>query len=622
MFEKRRAERAVVENGYVETDPVTGRYGRFDEVLGKGATKTVSFSYRAFDEVNGTEVAWNQAMLCDMMRSPEALERMYSEVHLLSSLCHESIIKFHSSWIDVEHRTFNFITELFASGTLRQYRQRYQQVDIRAVKRWARQILEGLAYLHGHDPPVIHRDLKCDNIFVNGHLGQVKIGDLGLAATLRGAQCKHSVIGTPEFMAPELYEEEYNELADIYSFGMSVLEMLTSEYPYSECSNPAQIYKKVTSGKLPHAFYCIQDPEAKRFVGRCLQKVPGRSSAKELLLDPFLTFEDPAPKNPANDVKNIVSGNHDSLQVTYHHDLDPVVRTTDMTITGKMNTEDDAIYLKVQIADNEGNASNIYFHFDIVSDTPIDVANEMVKELDITDREPAEIAEMIAQAISAASMSGCKEGVLGDWPHVYNYVDDEQEGSSHPFYCLSSPASSQGSSVFGMSSSRGIFCKQHNHHQADWLGVTDGLMDDEDMSSIHSTKYSAVNYVSASEQESDGTVHHGEHQLITNSHESTRFCLEEDPAENESITNQLHRKCSASEEARGASSVRGGKRPVDSRRLMRNRSMIDVRSQLLHKALVEKLNKRMFNTVGSVENIDRVPGAIRWPSSVYLSRRL
>lgn len=48
-------------------------------------------------------------------------------------------------------------------------------------------------------------------------------------------------------MAPELYEEEYNELVDIYSFGMCVLEMLTSEYPYSECFNPAQIYKKVTS---------------------------------------------------------------------------------------------------------------------------------------------------------------------------------------------------------------------------------------------------------------------------------------------------------------------------------------------------------------------------------------
>ena len=71
-------------------------------------------------------------------------------------------------------------------------------MDIGAIKNWARQILKGLVYLHGHDPPVIHRDLKCDNIFVNGHLGQVKIGDLGLAAILRGSQC-HSVIGTMLF---------------------------------------------------------------------------------------------------------------------------------------------------------------------------------------------------------------------------------------------------------------------------------------------------------------------------------------------------------------------------------------------------------------------------------------
>jgi WNK lysine deficient protein kinase len=48
-------------------------------------------------------------------------------------------------------------------------------------------------------------------------------------------------------MAPELYEEEYNELVDIYSFGMCLLEMVTFEYPYSECTNAAQIYKKVTS---------------------------------------------------------------------------------------------------------------------------------------------------------------------------------------------------------------------------------------------------------------------------------------------------------------------------------------------------------------------------------------
>ena len=60
--------------------------------------------------------------------------------------------------------------------------------------------------------------------------------------------------GTPEFMAPEVYEEEYNELVDIYSFGMCILEMITFEYPYSECTNPAQIYKKVTSVRFLFLF--------------------------------------------------------------------------------------------------------------------------------------------------------------------------------------------------------------------------------------------------------------------------------------------------------------------------------------------------------------------------------
>ncbi len=55
------------------------------------------------------------------------------------------------------------------------------------------------------------------------------------------------VSGTPEFMAPEMYEEKYDEAVDVYAFGMCILEMTTSEYPYSECQNAAQIYRKVTS---------------------------------------------------------------------------------------------------------------------------------------------------------------------------------------------------------------------------------------------------------------------------------------------------------------------------------------------------------------------------------------
>ncbi len=48
-------------------------------------------------------------------------------------------------------------------------------------------------------------------------------------------------------MAPEMYEEHYDEAVDVYAFGMCMLEMATSEYPYKECSNAAQIYRRVTS---------------------------------------------------------------------------------------------------------------------------------------------------------------------------------------------------------------------------------------------------------------------------------------------------------------------------------------------------------------------------------------
>ena len=48
-------------------------------------------------------------------------------------------------------------------------------------------------------------------------------------------------------MAPEVYEEHYDEGVDVYAFGMCMMEMATLEYPYSECSGPAQIYRKVTT---------------------------------------------------------------------------------------------------------------------------------------------------------------------------------------------------------------------------------------------------------------------------------------------------------------------------------------------------------------------------------------
>jgi WNK lysine deficient protein kinase len=98
--------------------------------------------------------------------------------------------------------------------------------------------LKGLKHLHSKTPPIIHRDIKCDNIFINSNSGDIKIGDLGLSTSMKTSHTT-SVLGTPEFMAPELYEEKYGTEVDIYAFGMSVLEMLTREIPYKECNNPA-----------------------------------------------------------------------------------------------------------------------------------------------------------------------------------------------------------------------------------------------------------------------------------------------------------------------------------------------------------------------------------------------
>ncbi|XP_009603876.1 probable serine/threonine-protein kinase WNK4 isoform X2 [Nicotiana tomentosiformis] len=559
---------------YVEIDP-TARYGRFEEVLGKGAMKTV---YRAIDELLGMEVAWNQIKLNDLLHSPEDMERLYSEVHLLSTLNHHSIMRFYTSWIDVEHRTFNFITEMFTSGTLRGYRKKYQRVDIRAIKNWARQILEGLVYLHEHDPPVIHRDLKCDNIFVNGHLGQVKIGDLGLAAILRGSQRAHSVIGTPEFMAPELYEENYNELVDVYSFGMCMLEMLTGEYPYSECVNPAQIYKKVTSGKRPRAFYKVQDLDAQRFIRKCLEPASKRLSAKELMVDPFLVFDNVDGKSVTM-MQLQKPFLNDKIAIEDLH-LNEDAPRTNMTITGKLNPEDDTILIKVQIADKEGDVRNVYFPFDIVTDTPTEVANEMVKELEITDWKPYEIANMIDGEIS---------GLVPQWKkwnqfesadyHVLSYKDDDND-HHNPFRGFSSCSSSQ-------------------------VSLSGDMFDDtSSQSSSHSANYSNFNYFSDDENDPVTTSTKQSQPATAINHHTSRFCPGENSSTGQSLARMCYKQCKDMLELKRTSSTSKEKGKVDTRRLTRNKSLVDMRSQLLHKTLVEEVHKRrLFKTVGAVENI-------------------
>ncbi|PRQ16656.1 putative protein kinase WNK-NRBP family [Rosa chinensis] len=413
------------DSDFVEEDP-TGRFLRSDEILGRGAFKTV---YKAFDQVEGLEVAWSQVHVEDVLQTPEQLQRLYSEVHLLKSLKHENIIKFCNWWVDDKNKTINIITELFTSGSLRQYRRKHKCVELRAIKKWARQILRGLHYLHSHNPPIIHRDLKCDNIFVNGNQGEIKIGDLGLAIVMQQPTA-HSVIGTPEFMAPELYDEEYNELVDIYSFGMCMLEMVTCEYPYNECKNPAQIYKKVTNGIKPASLSKVSDPQVKQFIEKCLVPASMRLPAVELLKDPFLAIDNlkeitcaplgshnlmPVLLNTAQpearpmdvdaNYQKISAGSCrksvDATSISSNPSVLELQRFTEnnaFTLRAEKNA-DNTIALTLRIVDPCGHGKTIHFEFYLDSDTAISIAGEMAEQLGLSNDDVCVTAELVDSLI-------------------------------------------------------------------------------------------------------------------------------------------------------------------------------------------------------------------------------
>uniref|UniRef100_A0A665TJI4 non-specific serine/threonine protein kinase n=1 Tax=Echeneis naucrates TaxID=173247 RepID=A0A665TJI4_ECHNA len=226
----------------VSTSP-GGRFLKFDIELGRGSFKTV---YKGLDTDTWVEVAWCE--LQERKLSKAERQRFKEEAEMLKALQHPNIVRFYDFWESPVKgkKCIVLVTELMTSGTLKTYLKRFKVMKPKVLRSWCRQILKGLHFLHTRTPPIIHRDLKCDNIFITGPTGSVKIGDLGLA-TLKRASFAKSVIGTPEFMAPEMYEEHYDEAVDVYAFGMCMLEMATSEYPYSECQNAAQIYRKVTS---------------------------------------------------------------------------------------------------------------------------------------------------------------------------------------------------------------------------------------------------------------------------------------------------------------------------------------------------------------------------------------
>ena len=351
----------------------------------------------------------------ELVTSKEDRERLFREVEMLESIHHKNIMKIYASWVDKKKHNIDFITEMFTSGTLRQFRKRHKYLELKALKCWSRQILRGLLYLHGRTPPIIHRDLKCDNIFVNGNTGEVKIGDLGLACLMKvGQSTAHSVLGTPEFMAPELYEENYDERVDVYAFGMCLLELLTCEYPYAECANAAQVFRKVSAGKLPASISKITDPEARKFVESCLAPVDIRMSVHELLESKFLEESDTdAECKPVHMIRELLDKGDElpeSEEVQEGPESPSRMSTSDdghsrvcqCRVRVRPN-EDGTLTLRLKICDAEGCTKTIEFQYDHETDTSDGVAGEMVNEFGLSEGDVPVIAQEIEKELDYLS---------------------------------------------------------------------------------------------------------------------------------------------------------------------------------------------------------------------------
>lgn len=148
--------------------------------------------------------------------------------------------------------------------------------------------MKGLEYLH--DTRKIHRDIKAGNILLDRH-GNAKLADFGVSAQLMETYSKkQTTCGTPHWMSPEvLLKSEYNKKTDIWSLGITAIEMAEGDPPYSE--KPTVSVMFLIPKKPPQG---LSEPtkwskEFNNFVNRCLTiDSKRRPTAKELLLDPFI----------------------------------------------------------------------------------------------------------------------------------------------------------------------------------------------------------------------------------------------------------------------------------------------------------------------------------------------
>ncbi|KAM9325058.1 STE20-like serine/threonine-protein kinase [Gastrophryne carolinensis] len=254
--------------------------------LGDGAFGKV---YKAQNKETGILAA---AKVIDT-KSEDELEDYMVEIDILASCDHPNIVKL----LDAFYYENNLwiLIEFCAGGALDsvmlELERPLTEPQIRVV---CRQTLEALSYLH--DMKIIHRDLKAGNILLTLD-GEVKLADFGVSAkNTRTLQRRDSFIGTPYWMAPEVVmcetskDKPYDFKADVWSLGVTLIEMAQIEPPHHEL-NPMRVLLKIAKSEPPTLAQPSRwSKDFNEFLKKCLDKnVDARWTTSQLLQHPFVS---------------------------------------------------------------------------------------------------------------------------------------------------------------------------------------------------------------------------------------------------------------------------------------------------------------------------------------------
>ncbi|KAK2612792.1 Serine/threonine-protein kinase PAK 6 [Conoideocrella luteorostrata] len=236
--------------------------------------------YKGVDKRTGQAVA---IKLIDIENAEDEVEDIIQEIAILSELQSPYVTKYYGSyakgaelWIVMEFCAGGSCADLMKPGLIGE--------DYIAIV--LRELLLGLDYLHSDKK--LHRDIKAANVLL-GSGGQVKLADFGVSGQLSATMTKkNTFVGTPFWMAPEVIKQSgYDHKADIWSLGITALELANGEPPYAEI-HPMKVLFLIPKnapprleGNFTKAF--------KDFVELCLQRDPKeRPTARDLLRHPFI----------------------------------------------------------------------------------------------------------------------------------------------------------------------------------------------------------------------------------------------------------------------------------------------------------------------------------------------